>query len=267
MEALSGCGGFNLLPGKLSKLLKKMFGKCNSLTAETLVHTEEGLKPISEVKFSDKVLSYDERTETTSYQPVMAVIQGEQRYQLISITLDSGESIEATAEHPFYIKGKGWNPANSLKVGQALQLHNGTTVVVKEVDTSVRLEKVYNFTVANTHNYFVGVDGVLVHNAFGDEFADDRCSGTRGGKRTGKNFTGKGKKDVIEENRARNDGDVLCEYCGVKTVPAQKSQKGVTPDTRETQVDHIIPKAKGGDGSSTNGQVLCRKCNRAKWDN
>jgi len=129
-----------------------------------LVPTENGLKPISEIKVGDKVLSYDERTETTSYQPVMAVIQGEQRYQIIKITLDSGESIETTAEHPFYIKGKGWNPANSLKVGQALQLHNGTTVVVKEVDTSVRLERVYNLTVANTHNYFVGGDGVLVHN-------------------------------------------------------------------------------------------------------
>ncbi len=106
----------------------------------------------------------DERTETTSYQPVMAVIQGEKQYQIIKITLDSGESIEATAEHPFYIKGKGWNPASSLKVGQALQLHNGTTVVVKEIDTSVRVGKVYNLTVANTHNYFVGGDGVLVHN-------------------------------------------------------------------------------------------------------
>jgi hypothetical protein len=51
-----------------------------------------------------------------------------------------------------------------LKVGQALQLHNGTTVVVKEIDTRVRVGKVYNLTVANTHNYFVGVDGVLVHN-------------------------------------------------------------------------------------------------------
>ncbi|RKZ73061.1 MAG: hypothetical protein DRR19_31380, partial [Candidatus Parabeggiatoa sp. nov. 1] len=85
-------------------------------------HTENGLKSISDLKVGDKVLSYDERTETTSDQPVMAVIQGEQRYQIIKITLDSGESIEATAEHPFYIKGKGWNPANSLKVGQALQL-------------------------------------------------------------------------------------------------------------------------------------------------
>jgi hypothetical protein len=94
----------------------------------------------------------------------MAILQNEKRYKIIKLTLDSGESLEATAEHPFYIKGKGWNPASSLKVGQALQLHNGTTVVVTEIDTSVRVEKVYNLTVANTHNYFVGEDGVLVHN-------------------------------------------------------------------------------------------------------
>ncbi len=162
MSALEGCGG-GFGAGKLSKLLKNLFG-CNSFTKDTLVHTENGLKPISEIKVGDKVLSLDERTQITSYQPVMAIIQGEQRYQLIKITLDSGESLETTAEHPFYIKGKGWNPANSLKVGQALQLHNGTTVVIKEIDTSVRLEKVYNLTVANTHNYFVGEDGVLVHN-------------------------------------------------------------------------------------------------------
>jgi len=94
----------------------------------------------------------------------MAIIQGEQRYQLIKLTLDTGESIETTAEHPFYLKGKGWNPASSLKVGEALQLHNGTTVIIKEIETSVRVEKMYNLTVANTHNYFVGDEGVLVHN-------------------------------------------------------------------------------------------------------
>ncbi|HIE02002.1 MAG TPA: hypothetical protein EYP59_17245, partial [Thiotrichaceae bacterium] len=46
-----------------------------------------------------------------------------------------------------------------------LELHDGTVVVVKEVDTSVRRDLVYNLSVANTHNYFVGEDGVLVHNA------------------------------------------------------------------------------------------------------
>ncbi len=83
---------------------------------------------------------------------------------MIEITLIYGKKIEATAEHPFYIKGKGWNPAGSLKLGQALVLHNGTTVVVEEVDSRVRLVRVFNFSVANAHNYFVGGDGVLVHN-------------------------------------------------------------------------------------------------------
>jgi hypothetical protein len=99
----------------------------------------------------------------------MDIIQGEQRYQLIKLTLDSGDSIETTAEHPFYLKGKGWNPASSLKVGEPLQLHNGTTVVIKQIETGIRVEKVYNFTVANTHNYFVGEDGVLVHNIKKDD--------------------------------------------------------------------------------------------------
>jgi len=163
MEALSGCAGGAKFAGKLAKLLKRWVG-CNSFTAETLVHTETGLHPISELKIGDKVLSYDERTETSLYQPVMDVIQGEKQYHLIKLTLESGESIETTAEHPFYIQGKGWNAANTLKVGDALQLHNGTVLVVKTVDTSVRVERVYNLTVANTHNYFVGRDGVLVHN-------------------------------------------------------------------------------------------------------
>ena len=43
-------------------------------------------------------------------------------------------------------------------------MHNGTTIVIKEIDTSVQFGKVYNLTVANTHNYYVGQDGVLVHN-------------------------------------------------------------------------------------------------------
>ncbi len=91
------------------------------------------------------------------------MIQGEKSYRLVEITLSSGKKIEATAEHPFYIKGKGWNPAGSLKVGQVLVLHHGTTVVVEEVDSRVQWVRVFNFSVANAHNY--GGDGVLVHNA------------------------------------------------------------------------------------------------------
>lgn len=38
------------------------------------------------------------------------------------------------------------------------------------------------------------------------------------------------------------------------------------PPPAETQVDHVIPRVKGGDGAPPNGQVLCRDCNNKKGD-
>jgi len=167
MSTAAGCGGGSVA-SKLWKSAKDLAGNAlpcaNSLVTGTLVHTETGLTPIQEIQIGEKVLSFDERTEQTRYQPVLGIVSKHQKYQLVKITLDSGESLEATAGHPFYVPGKGWNAAGNLKVGEALRLHNGITVVIKEVDTSVRTETVYNFTVANYHNYFVDRDGVLVHN-------------------------------------------------------------------------------------------------------
>ena len=91
-------------------------------------NTEQGLKPIQDIQVGDKVLALDERTQQTSYQPVIQLIQNKGQYQFIKVTLENGEQLEATAEHPFYIQGKGWNAAVNLKIGDALLLHNGTTL-------------------------------------------------------------------------------------------------------------------------------------------
>ena len=53
-----------------------------------------------------------------------------------------------------------------------------------------------------------------------------------------------------------------CEYCGVKTTPAQKSMSGVTPPKTEAQTDHIIPRSQGGTNSPNNAAHACRECNR-----
>ena len=84
--------------------------------------------------------------------------------------------------------------------------------------------------------------------------------------RPGKAFRPQDKREVIDANRQKYGGKTRCEFCGVETSPAQKSRRGVTPPTNETQVDHIQARANGGSGTPDNAQVLCRTCNRKKWD-
>jgi transposase-like protein len=96
------------------------------------------------------------------------------------------------------------------------------------------------------------------HNLFSEGFT--RCCGFRS------NVTAAGKKSVINQNAQENGGRVVCEQCERDTVPAQQSKKGVSPPDNEAQVDHRTPRSKGGNGSSDNGGVKCRKCNIEKSD-
>ncbi|WP_315385739.1 RHS repeat-associated core domain-containing protein [uncultured Stenotrophomonas sp.] len=101
----------------------------------------------------------------------------------------------------------------------------------------------------------------------GDQAKGDRGNqGTAGGERAYKPFTKAGKEKVRSENASKNGGQTTCTDCEIPTVPAVKSQAGVTPPKNETAVDHVIPRSKGGDGSPSNGQVLCRECNGRKSD-
>ena len=78
------------------------------------------------------------------------------------------DTITATEDHPFYVDGKGFVPAGSLAIGNAIVTRAGPPAVVKEVrgHRDARGITVYNFVVDDNHNYFVGKagGGVLVHN-------------------------------------------------------------------------------------------------------
>lgn len=72
----------------------------------------------------------------------------------------------------------------------------------------------------------------------------------------GANFSKKTKNDIAEQ--AGNK----CEYCGVETVAAKKSERGMTPPRNEAQTDHIKPRSNGGTNAPSNAAHACRECNR-----
>ena len=64
------------------------------------------------------------------------------------------------------MQGKGWVAAKDLHINDKLKLQNGEDAFVDEIgleqlDTPVQ---VFNFEVEDFHTYFVGSNGVLVHN-------------------------------------------------------------------------------------------------------
>jgi len=76
--------------------------------------------------------------------------------------------IRTTANHPFYVRGRGWVPAEKLKIGDRFRGHDGDEVELVELVDSGVVEPVFNLQVADAHTYFVGgVESgcsVLVHN-------------------------------------------------------------------------------------------------------
>jgi len=76
------------------------------------------------------------------------------------------ETVEATVEHPFWVKGRGWVAARDLRKGDMLRSMKGDDLFqIQSVDLSTRTADVHNFEVEGEHNYFVAKAGVLVHNS------------------------------------------------------------------------------------------------------
>ena len=69
-------------------------------------------------------------------------------------------------------------------------------------------------------------------------------AGSSGGETAGKVFPNAVKQQVLEENPN------ICVYCRM--------------ETESPQVDHAIPRARGGDATFENGQTTCSWCNASK---
>lgn len=135
--------------------------------AKVKVLTNEGEKNIEDINVGDKVLSKDEETGEQAYKEVTALHRNEKdtTYKL-SV---GNQIIETTDNHPFWVEGKGWVLAVDLKVGDELVQSNGNHLKIDNIEIvhHDKKVKVYNFTVADFHTYFVSSLGIWVHNVGG----------------------------------------------------------------------------------------------------
>ncbi|MCR8845337.1 polymorphic toxin-type HINT domain-containing protein [Paenibacillus sp. SC116] len=135
---------------------------CNCFTAGTKVLTDEGEKPIEEIEVGDKVLAKSDETGEVAYKEVVGLFQ-KQADKIYKVHIGD-EVIEATAEHPFWLEGKGWAEVKDLKVGDLLVTSDGTTLAIDKIEKEPREATVYNFEVADFQSYFVSNLGIWVHN-------------------------------------------------------------------------------------------------------
>jgi len=136
----------------------------------TLVHTQNGLKPIEKIEVGDLVASKNEFTGETTWKPVVQLFRNFDK-EILNLTLVNAggdtELLGVTAEHPFWVESIGWVNAANLQEGHRVLSVDDSYLNVKSVAADSQLHDTYNFEVAEYHTYFVGEQGAWVHNICG----------------------------------------------------------------------------------------------------
>jgi RHS repeat-associated protein len=198
----------------------------NSFTAQTPVLLANGEKvAISMLKVGNYVEATDPTTGVSGPHRVLRVINDSGIKEMVNVTLADGESLQATAHHPFWdATSDSFEYATDLHVGDQLQDADGTTIAVTGLQRFTAYEHVYNLTVQGIHTFYVGTDPVLVHNS---------CWSTARRQYWADNGPG-------AEAPTRN-------------VLVQDSSTGQVYQRSETmELHHIIPRSAGGSDDPSN---------------
>ena len=146
--------GLLALPCKISKY--------GCFAAGTPVYTDHGKEIIENITISEKVLSYNEKTKTKEYRPVTAL----KTYivsAILAIVFNAQDTLWATPNHLFWHKGH-YVEASALHAGDTIEALEGDYCRLQQIIPISGERRVYNITVAENSNYYVGNRGILVHN-------------------------------------------------------------------------------------------------------
>jgi hypothetical protein len=120
----------------------------------------------------DKVWAHNSATGKNELKRVTAVAPSHRDVLLELRIAGEKNALRATPVHPFRARRNAqdkphWIDAGDLVVGEQLETQDSRWVTVESVKPLDGLATVYNFTVEEDHDYFVGDEGLLVHNAGG----------------------------------------------------------------------------------------------------
>ena len=258
--------------GSMADMLRPCFA------AGTPLLTPDGSKPIEQFRPGDWVLAAPEDDPEGPVEPRM-VEEVFQNYAPLLYLRVGGRTIRTTAEHPFWVRGRGWTQAHQLIAGDHLRSHDGRWVVLDAVVGGQEAARLYNMRIADYHTYFVGEPtwgfAVWSHNTRCGPYA--HLDGTDRTKiESGRSFTGSQKDKILKENMRRNGGvirsdDPLDPYQDLVLPPQGRPRPGEYPSVppNQAQIDHITPRI-GPDGRPlgtndySNAQVISAYWNNAK---
>ena len=256
---------YNIFQGSVSALAVFTGGMTTTMkcfVAGTLVLTAEGLKRIEEIKTGDRVLSADTETMTSEYKTVLETFV-RRTNEIIHIFVEN-EEITTTIDHPFWVNGKGFVPAMNLVIGSELINDKGDIVCVENIRRETNRDgvEVFNFKVEDFHTYYVGENGILVHNANCRLFSNS--DGTY-------DIEMKNKKGWSEEQKtqARQKCEYLSKADTVKTTVPKRSGTKTSKYRKDNSIssnqdiDHKIDLQLKGKDNADNMWGLDRSVNRS----
>lgn len=126
-------------------------------------------KNIEDIKVNDIVLSYDEKKKKNVFSKVLQTMVHFVHEKIYSLFIKN-DKLEVTGNHKFLVihnNDQNWTEVSNLQIGDLVLFSDGTWHEISNIDYEIKKEIVYNFEVSNTHNYYVGENGILAHNKGG----------------------------------------------------------------------------------------------------
>jgi hypothetical protein len=149
-------------------------GPC--FVAGTKIAMDDGTsKNIENVVVGDRVVTLEDEDELVGNRVLEVMSKANQ--PTVKYTLSTGGNVEATLDHPIFVKGKGYcsySPSlttqenngmnvNQIEIGDSVLFYSDIEGTITSIELQDAPKTVYNLrNVENNHNFFA--NGILVHN-------------------------------------------------------------------------------------------------------